>query len=64
MHVLKLQFIQRLDSQELHLSNLQRIIQYWHIIPNDMLLFINTCRGFKPMYNLLLDKWGKYVHPY
>lgn len=53
MHVLKLQFIQRLDSQELHLSNLQRIIQYWPIIPNDILLFINTCRGFKP---ILLDK--------
>lgn len=56
MHVLKLQFIQRLD-----LSNLQRIIQYWPIIPNDILLFINTCKGFKP---ILLDKWGKYEHPY
>lgn len=61
MHVLKLQFIQRLDSQELHLSNLHRIIQYWPIIPNGILLFINACRGFKP---ILLDKWGKYVHPY
>lgn len=64
MHVLKLQFIQRLDSQELHLSNLQSIIQYWPIIPNDVLLFTNTCKGCKPVSNLLLDKWRKYVHPY
>lgn len=45
MHVLKLQFIQRLESQDLHLSNLQNIIQYWPVIPNDILLFTNTCKG-------------------
>lgn len=46
----------RLHTQDIHLPNLQNTIQYGPIIPNHILMFINTCKGCKPMYNLLLDK--------
>lgn len=47
-----------------HLPNVQNTIQYAPSIPNHILLIINTWKGCKPMYNLLLDKKEKYVHLY
>lgn len=46
----------RLHTQDIHLPNLQNTLQYGPIVPNHILLFINTCKGCKPMYNILLDK--------
>lgn len=54
----------RLHTQDIHLPNLQNTLQYGPIVPNHILLFNNTCKGCKPMYNILLDKKEKYVHRY